>query len=70
MSEADSECDSTHGRWPTNVILDNTTAVELDEQTGVSRSRVGKPRAATAGDGWGMRATGARRGGWHESDDA
>ena len=59
MSEADSECDRTHGRWPTNVILDDTTAADLDKQTGVSRSRVGKPRAGAAGDGWGMRATGA-----------
>ena len=58
MSEADSECDSTRGRWPTNVILDDTTAADLDEQTGVSRSRVGKPRAGAAGDGWGMTATG------------
>lgn len=57
-SEADHECDSAHGRWPTNVILDDTTAADLDEQTGVSRSRVGKPRAGAAGDGWGMTATG------------
>lgn len=31
MSEADSECDSTRGRWPTNVLLDDTTAADLDE---------------------------------------
>ena len=31
MSEADSECDSTRGRWPTNVLLDDTTSADLDE---------------------------------------
>ncbi|QYC55138.1 methyltransferase [Mycobacterium phage Boilgate] len=29
----------TAGRWPTNVVLDEAAAAELDEQTGVSRSR-------------------------------
>lgn len=47
------------GRWPTNVVLDQTQAAELDRQTGVSQSRIGKPRGAAAGDGWGMTATGA-----------
>lgn len=47
------------GRWPTNVVLDDTQAAELDQQTGISRSRVGKPRGAAAGAGWGMTATGA-----------
>lgn len=46
------------GRWPTNVLLDEAQAAALDEQTGVSRSRIGKPRAGTSGDGWGMTATG------------
>lgn len=47
------------GRWTTNVLLDRSQAVELDLQAGVSKSRVGKPRAAASGDGWGMTATGA-----------
>lgn len=47
------------GRWPTNVILDESQADELDAHTGVTRSRVGKPRGANAGDGWGMTQTGA-----------
>jgi DNA modification methylase len=53
--------DSAHpaGRWPTNVVLDDTQAADLDRQTGTSRSRIGKPRGAAAGDGWGMTATGA-----------
>lgn len=37
---------------------------ELDRQSGVSVSRVGRPRSAAAGDGWGMTHTGA------EYDDA
>ena len=32
---------------------------ELDRQSGESSSRVGKPRGAASGDGWGMTATGA-----------
>lgn len=47
------------GRWPTNVVLDESQADALDAQTGVSRSRIGKPRGAAPGDGWGMTATGA-----------
>ncbi len=47
------------GRWPTNVVLDGDQAAELDRQTGVTRSRVGKPRGAGSGAGWGMTATGA-----------
>ena len=47
------------GRWPTNVVLDDTQAAVLDEQSGASTSRVGKSRGAKAGDGWGMTATGA-----------
>ena len=49
----------TAGRWPTNVVLDGDQADELDEQSGDSTSRVGKPRGADSGDGWGMTATGA-----------
>ena len=34
-------------------------AAALDEQSGTSESRIGKPRGAASGDGWGMTATGA-----------
>ena len=47
------------GRWPANVILDEHAAAELDRQSGTSESRVGKPRGAAHGEGWGMTATGA-----------
>lgn len=47
------------GRWPTNVVFDASQAAELDQQTGITRSRVGSPRGAASGDGWGMTATGA-----------
>lgn len=47
------------GRWPANVILDQSQADELDEQSGEGQSRIGKPRGADSGDGWGMTATGA-----------
>lgn len=52
------------GRWPTNVVLDEHQAEVLDRQSGVSSSRVGRPRGAASGAGWGMTATGA------EYDDA
>lgn len=47
------------GRWPPNVVLDPEAGAMLDEQTGESTSRIGQPRGAAAGDGWGMTATGA-----------
>lgn len=47
------------GRWPTNVVLDESQAEGLDAQTSVTRSRVGKPREGAAGDGWNMTASGA-----------
>lgn len=47
------------GRWPTNVVLDEHQAAALDQQSGTSTSRVGKPRGAASGAGWGMTATGA-----------
>ena len=47
------------GRWPANVVLDEHAAAELDRQSGESSSRVGKPRGAAHGEGWGMTATGA-----------
>ncbi len=53
--------DSAHdgGRWPANVVLDESQAAALDQQSGETTSRVGAPRGAAAGDGWGMTATGA-----------
>ena len=53
---------SDAGRWPANVVLDESQAEVLDEQSGVSSSRIGKPRGADAGEGWGMTATGAEYG--------
>jgi DNA modification methylase len=47
------------GRWPTNVVLDASQAAKLDAESGVSQSRIGKPRGADSGEGWGMTATGA-----------
>lgn len=55
----DAEATVATGRWPANVILDESQAAELDRQSGESTSRIGKPRGAAAGDGWGMTATGA-----------
>lgn len=52
------------GRWPANVVLDESQAAALDDQSGVSKSSIGKPRGASHGDGWGMTQTGA------EYDDA
>lgn len=49
----------TAGRWPANVVIDESQAAALDEQSGESASRIGKPRGAGHGDGWGMTATGA-----------
>lgn len=50
------------GRWPANVLLDGSQADALDEQSGTTVSRIGKPRGADHGDGWGMTATGAEYG--------
>lgn len=46
------------GRWPANVVLDESQAAALDQQSGEGQSRIGKPRGADHGDGWGMTATG------------
>jgi len=47
------------------MLFDQSTAKELDRQSGVTVSRKGKPRASTKpGDGWSMTHTGA------EYDDA
>ena len=47
------------GRWPANVVLDEHQSAALDEQSGVSKSSIGRPRGASHGDGWGMTQTGA-----------
>ncbi|WIB65353.1 site-specific DNA-methyltransferase [Curtobacterium sp. MCBD17_040] len=47
------------GRLPTNLILDEEMARRLDAANPPSKSSKGKPRAAAAGEGWGMTATGA-----------
>ncbi|MBT1164970.1 DNA-methyltransferase [Bifidobacterium felsineum] len=48
------------GRFPPDMIFDETTARELDRQSGITVSRKGEPRAsAHPGDGWGMTHTGA-----------
>lgn len=52
-------------RFAPNMLFDQSTAKELDRQSGVTVSRKGRPRASTKpGDGWGMTHTGA------EYDDA
>lgn len=59
------------GRWPANVVFSHLSACTddgcamgcpariLDSQSGVSKSRPGKPRSGVSGDGWSMKATGA-----------
>lgn len=47
------------GRWPANVLIDDEAGAAIDAQSGTMRSRIGKPRGAAAGTGWGMTATGA-----------
>lgn len=61
ISGADAEKFQTNelGRWPANVLFDEDAAAMLDEQSGESVSRVGQPRSAVSGRGWGMTATGS-----------
>jgi DNA modification methylase len=47
------------GRWPTNILLDETTARQIDAASPSSKSRKSAPRSAENGDGWRMTATGA-----------
>lgn len=48
------------GRFPANLLLDEETAEQIDEQAGVSVSRIGKPRKSQQpGEGWGMTKTGS-----------
>lgn len=56
--ESQGNYDGTAGRWPANVLLDEHQAAELDQQSGTSVSRIGAPRGAAAGEGWGMTKTG------------
>lgn len=53
------EASIVSGRWPTNVVLDEYQAEALDRQSGTSSSRIGKPRGAASGAGWGMTTTGS-----------
>ena len=47
-------------RFTPNMLFDQSTAKELDRQSGVTVSRKGRPRASTKpGDGWSMTHTGA-----------
>lgn len=53
-------CRNEKGRWPANVVLDEEAAAVLDEQSGESVSRKGKPRRSQRpGQGYGMVHTGA-----------
>ena len=52
--------DPNVGRWPAHLSLAEQSADILDEQSGDTVSRKGKPRASQQpGNGWGMTATGA-----------
>ena len=42
--------DTTVGRWPANVVLENLVAPILDEQSGVSKSTGGKTMSTLGGD--------------------
>lgn len=46
------------GRWPANVVHDGSDEVEAAFPL-TNPSRIGKPRGAAAGEGWGMTQTGA-----------
>lgn len=46
------------GRWPPNVLIDDAVADDLDRRSPVTRSRIGTPRSARPGHGWGLSATG------------
>jgi DNA modification methylase len=52
------------GRWPMNILLDETAARALDEANAPTKSHSSVPRSGSAGDGWGMQSSGA------EYDDA
>ena len=46
------------GRWPSNVAVDEDVAELIDEQSGVTQSRVGKPRTGKCGVSFGLTQTG------------
>lgn len=49
----ESELDPNIGRWPTNVVLDDMAAAELDEQSGATKSRAGRRNAPKAAGTYG-----------------
>ncbi len=55
---------STQGRWPANLILDEAAGAALDEQSGVLKSgaRSGGKHQRAEEDGWGMSGVGALTG--------
>jgi site-specific DNA-methyltransferase (adenine-specific) len=59
MVEARKDYDAP-GRWPTNLILNEISAADLDAANPTTRSRKSAQRAsAHSGDGWRMKETGA-----------
>jgi DNA modification methylase len=46
-----SETDNTCGRWPPNVLMDETAAAKLDAMSGESTSRAGNPNRRSRPDG-------------------
>ncbi|RGW56909.1 DNA-methyltransferase [Bifidobacterium longum] len=60
VDKADRTDYTAEARFAPNMLFDQSTAKELDRQSGVTVSRKGRPRASTKpGDGWGMTHTGA-----------
>lgn len=57
--EIDSTSETTLGRWPANLILNEEAGALLDAQSGISKSTQGKPRKGAPGTGYGMTHTGA-----------
>lgn len=47
------------GRWPTNLLLTESSASHMDLVSRHTKSRRGNPRSGKSGDGWGMSYTGA-----------
>lgn len=50
------------GRWPTNVVFDESQAAELDRQSGATTSHVGQPGGGSSGEGTDMTARGIEYG--------
>lgn len=51
--------DPGEGRIPSNLLLDSGLAAQLDEQSGISKSRKGGPRRGKPGEGWATTHTGS-----------